>query len=70
MIRIKIRQLHLHDNQGQFDKHLPIGRGAIDFAALFALVDKLDAPLSMALEARNLADLDISLTAQQEFFPR
>lgn len=66
----QIRHLHLHDNRGRFDEHLPVGRGDIDFAALFALVDKLDSPPSMTLEAHSLADLDISLDALQQFFPQ
>jgi sugar phosphate isomerase/epimerase len=65
----QIRHLHLHDNHGESDEHLPIGRGAINFAALFALVDKLETPPSMTLEAHNLVDLDISLTALQDYFP-
>jgi len=66
----QIRHLHLHDNQGQFDEHLPIGQGSIDFAALFALVDKLGLQPSMTLEAHSLADLDASLLALQQFSPR
>lgn len=66
----QIRHLHLHDNRGQFDEHLPIGRGGIDFAALFALVEQLATHPSMTLEAHNLADLDTSLLGLQQFFPR
>lgn len=28
-------QMHLHDNHGDFDTHLAIGKGSIDFAGLF-----------------------------------
>lgn len=30
-----LHQLHLHDNHGDADSHLPLGRGSIDFDALF-----------------------------------
>ena len=30
-----IREVHLHDNDGSRDHHLPIGRGSIDFDLLF-----------------------------------
>ncbi len=33
-----LMQLHLHDNMLENDDHLPIGRGSIDFEALFALL--------------------------------
>lgn len=29
-----VRELHLHDNDGQADQHLPLGRGTIDFSVL------------------------------------
>jgi sugar phosphate isomerase/epimerase len=45
--------LHLHDNRGAADDHLPIGEGDIDFPTLFRLVAELpDAP-SMTLEAHS-----------------
>lgn len=64
------RHLHLHDNHGQFDEHLPIGQGNIDFSALFRLVDRLCKPPSMTLEAHNLPSLDASLDALRNFWPR
>lgn len=33
-----IQELHLHDNDGSRDAHLPIGRGEIDFRGLFAFL--------------------------------
>jgi sugar phosphate isomerase/epimerase len=29
-----VRELHLHDNDGQADQHLPLGKGIIDFSVL------------------------------------
>lgn len=33
-----IFELHLHDNDGTFDSHLPIGEGTFDFDALFSIL--------------------------------
>jgi sugar phosphate isomerase/epimerase len=32
-------ELHLHDNDGSSDSHLPIGQGGIDFAGLFGFLE-------------------------------
>ncbi len=37
-----IVHLHVHDNHGQRDEHLPIGRGTIDFSALAAVLSHFD----------------------------
>jgi sugar phosphate isomerase/epimerase len=37
-----IMHLHVHDNQGQRDDHLPMGRGTIDFSVLAPLVAGFD----------------------------
>jgi sugar phosphate isomerase/epimerase len=34
----KIMELHLHDNNGEEDTHLAIGKGNADFASLFQLI--------------------------------
>ena len=37
-----IVHLHIHDNHGQRDEHLPIGRGTIDFTPLAPVLDTFD----------------------------
>ncbi len=59
--------LHLHDNGGTQDDHLPIGEGRINFAALFDLISGLPAPPSMTLEAHDEAALFRSLAAVAPF---
>jgi sugar phosphate isomerase/epimerase len=49
----RVVHLHLHDNFGQRDDHLPVGEGDIDFAALFGLIATLPQPPSMTLEAHS-----------------
>lgn len=59
--------LHLHDNHGTSDAHLPIGEGDIDFAALFALLRGLPRRPSMTLEAHDRPALQRSLAAVGPF---
>lgn len=42
--------LHLHDNNGDKDSHLPIGEGSIDWPTLAAAVKSLDSCPSLILE--------------------
>jgi sugar phosphate isomerase/epimerase len=41
-LRPYIYELHLHDNDGTFDQHLPIGDGVFDFKKLFAALEDTD----------------------------
>ncbi|HSR10045.1 MAG TPA: sugar phosphate isomerase/epimerase family protein [Thermodesulfobacteriota bacterium] len=34
----RFMEIHLHDNDGQADDHLPLGRGNIDFSGLFSCI--------------------------------
>jgi sugar phosphate isomerase/epimerase len=57
-----IAQLHLHDNQGEKDEHLPMGSGRIDFAQLFAyLKSTRPEPPIATLEMHRIEDLEPSL---------
>lgn len=56
-------QLHLHDNCGFRDDHLPVGKGYFDFAELFSFLrSRKIAPL-LTLEPRSENDLWDSLNA-------
>lgn len=71
-----IKHLHLHDNRGESDQHLPLGAGQIDFSELFTHAGKLPTLPSMTLEAHKLSDLEHSLQAfdslkqQHNYFAR
>ena len=56
----RLFHLHLHDNHGDRDAHLPIGAGNIDFNALFAQISTMSITPSMTLEAHSPADLALS----------
>jgi sugar phosphate isomerase/epimerase len=45
--------LHLHDNHGKTDEHLPIGCGTFPFAGLFQTIRAIGATPTMTLEAHN-----------------
>jgi sugar phosphate isomerase/epimerase len=53
--------LHLHDNYGKMDEHLPIGCGTFPFAELFQTIRAIGAKPSMTLEAHGQDDLWESL---------
>ena len=61
-------QVHLHDNNGESDTHLPIGQGLFDFDGFVAyLEEKKLAPL-MTLEPHREEDVIDSLLAFDKFF--
>lgn len=53
----RLREVHLHDNDGRGDQHLPPGRGCFDFPALFRRIAGLAHPVIGTIEAHNEADL-------------
>lgn len=64
------RHIHLHDNWGKADEHLPIGQGNINFTTLFDQLAGMTPRASMTLEAHVLKDLKKSLLAVQPFLDR
>jgi sugar phosphate isomerase/epimerase len=52
-----LREVHLHDNDGRRDQHLPPGRGRFDFGALFRRIASLPHPVIGTIEAHSEADL-------------
>jgi len=56
-ISSRLFHLHLHDNSGASDAHLPLGEGNIDFSSLLALLAGAVAPPSATLEAHSFAHL-------------
>ena len=60
-------QLHLHDNHGKRDEHLPIGKGSFDFPALFSYLKSHNIKPIITLEPRSENDLFDSLNALDRF---
>jgi len=65
----RLLHLHLHDNHGQRDEHLPVGEGDIDFPTLFRLLDALPQCPTMTLEAHSEESLLRSLAAVAQYLP-
>jgi len=53
--------LHLHDNFGQRDEHLPVGQGTFPFDDLFQFLRKMKVSPTVTLEAHNPNNLTASL---------
>jgi len=56
-------QLHLHDNHGFRDEHLPVGMGDFDFPSLFSYLKSKNIKPLITLEPRSENDLWDSLNA-------
>lgn len=56
-------QLHLHDNDGDRDTHIAIGRGRFDFKGLFSSLAQKDISPLITLEPHSEKDLWLSLDA-------
>lgn len=67
--RPHVVHLHLHDNRGEADEHLPVGAGKINFPELFRLVSTLPKQPSMTCEALSHQGLLSSLAAVVTFLP-
>ncbi len=57
----QLYHLHLHDNHGRADEHLPVGEGTIDFDPIKTKLARKAALPSMTLEAHSPAHLKRSL---------
>jgi len=63
-------QLHLHDNFGEWDDHMALGRGSIDFEALFRLLREIrEEPFPITLEPHREGDLAPSLEYLDRIWP-
>jgi len=61
-----IGQLHLHDNYGKTDEHLPVGNGIFPFARLFQFLREEKINPVITLEAHAASDLQQSATNIEE----
>ena len=56
-----IIELHLHDNNGISDDHLPLGAGSIDFESFFEAVRSIGFAGPAILELKSRSDLESSV---------
>ncbi len=59
---------HLHDNLGDTDDHLALGRGGIDWHAAKAAMARLSCPFSIALEPKTADALSASAAFYRDHF--
>lgn len=64
----KLFHLHLHDNHGRADEHLPVGEGTIDFSPLQQHLLNTAQPPSITLEAHTPEHLLRSLQQVRSLF--
>lgn len=53
-----IDTVHVHDNLGSYDEHLPPGRGTVGFVELFQSAGELLYSKPMIVECQNLSDIE------------
>lgn len=56
----RVGYLHLNDNAGDLDRHLPVGAGSFDFKSFFAAVE--GSPI-LAVEVKDFAEVRASFAA-------
>lgn len=62
-------EVHLHDNHGEMDEHLPVGEGNFDFNGLFSLFSRQGLKPIHTLEPHEEAHLWRSLEAIKKYLP-
>ncbi len=57
-VQQRLISLHLHDNSGKGDEHLPVGKGTINWNPIFEELNKIKAPCQLILEYAPNTDLE------------
>ena len=65
----RLVEIHLHDNHRQADEHLPLGRGDIDFPAIFSRIQEKNLHPIYTIEPHEIEHLMPSLQALEKFLP-
>jgi sugar phosphate isomerase/epimerase len=55
----RLHHVHLHDNDGGSDQHLPPGRGSVDFNSLFTALDRHVERVTVSLELEATAEVKL-----------
>lgn len=54
VLQSQIKAVHLHDNSGMADEHLPIGEGSIDWQSYFCMAQKVIPAAVQVLEYKDI----------------
>lgn len=49
-VQDRLYALHLHDNDGKSDQHLPVGEGSIDWRSVFGALEQVGRDVNLVLE--------------------
>jgi len=63
-----IVNVHLHDNNGREDEHLPVGKGSTDFAGVFKKVKEWRRQIPLIIECHSFAGLKESIDFMRQEF--
>ncbi len=63
----RLLEIHLHDNHGKADEHLPLGWGSIDFPAIFSALKEKNIRPIYTIEPHRLKYLQPSLEALAKY---
>jgi sugar phosphate isomerase/epimerase len=66
-LKNRIREIHLHDNHGKSDEHLPIGRGTFPFRELKAFLKQTNGDITYTTEVHGESRAAESITNLREF---
>ncbi|MFM9280584.1 sugar phosphate isomerase/epimerase family protein [Paenibacillus jiagnxiensis] len=57
-VKDRLCSVHIHDNSGEGDEHLPIGGGSIDWQPIYDALREVEAPCQLILEYSPGTDLN------------
>jgi len=57
----RLIEIHLHDNQGTLDEHLPVGEGSFPFARFFSILRERNLTPILTVEAHSEKNLTKTL---------
>ncbi len=66
----RLQEIHIHDNNGSNDAHLPVGHGTIDFDALFQFIKRQDKQPLLTVEPHQVPHLFETLKALGDILER
>ncbi|MCX5804440.1 MAG: sugar phosphate isomerase/epimerase [Proteobacteria bacterium] len=66
-LKDRIREMHLHDNHGSTDEHLPIGRGTFPFRELKAFLSQANGNIIYTAEIASESHVAESIKNAKEF---
>lgn len=65
-----LAEVHLHDNNGVADEHLPLGEGSIDFKTYFNLIERYAPQAVYTIEPHGEDETRRSIEAIKKFLPQ